>query len=206
MTPRFVYLDMGNVIVNFDRERAVRNVAAACGAPPDEVREALAADSLSGALERGEIDWPAFHAEFSGRTGTTSDPVELAEAYSDMFELSVGMIPVIAGLERAGCRRGILSNTCGVHWEHLLARGFGVLPASFEILAFSHELGTAKPDRAIFERAQILAGVEPGAIFFTDDLPAHVEAARRAGWDAELFIGPVALARSLEARGIDLGM
>ncbi len=206
MTPRFVYLDMGNVIVNFDRERAVNNVAAACGAAPDQVREALAADSLSGSLERGEIDWPAFHAEFSRRTGTTSDASELAEAYSDMFELSIGMIPVIAGLERAGCRRGILSNTCGVHWEHLLARGFGVLPDAFEILAFSHELGVVKPDRAIFERAQILAGVEPGAIFFTDDLPAHVEAARRAGWDAELFTSPVALVRSLEARGIDLGM
>jgi len=206
MTPRFIYLDMGNVIVNFDRERAVRNVSAACGAASDRVREVLAADSLSGALERGEIDWEAFHAEFSRRTGTRSDPSELALAYSDMFELSVGMIPVIAGLERARCRRGILSNTCGVHWEHLLARGFGVLPGTFEILAFSHELGVAKPDRAIFDRAQALAGVEPEAIFFSDDLPAHVDAARQAGWDAELFTGPVALVRSLEARGIDLGL
>jgi FMN phosphatase YigB (HAD superfamily) len=206
MTPRFIYFDMGNVIVTFDRERAVRNVAAVCGGPPDRVREALAADSLSGALERGEIDWNAFHAEFSRQTGTRSDPTELAEAYSDMFELSFGMLPVLAGLERAGCRRGILSNTCGVHWEHLLSRGFGVLPDAFEILAFSHEIGAVKPDLAIFHRAQALAGVEPSAIFFTDDLPEHVEAARRAGWDAELFTGPLPLARSLEARGIDLGL
>lgn len=206
MTPRFVFLDMGNVIVNFDRERAVRNVAAVCGTSPDHVRELLAADSLSGALERGDIDWGAFHAEFSRRTGTMSDPAELAVAYSDMFELSVGMLPVIAGLERAGCRRGILSNTCGVHWEHLVSKGYGVLPDAFEILAFSHELGAAKPDRAIFERAQALAGVEPEAIFFSDDLPEHVDAARRAGWDAELFTGPLALAGFLEARGIDLGL
>ena len=206
MTPRFVYLDMGNVIVTFDRERAVRNVVAVCGAPHDVVRETLAVDSLSGALERGGIGWDAFHAEFSRRTGTTSDPADLAEAYSDMFELSVGMLPVIAGLERAGCRRGILSNTCGVHWDHLVSKGYGVLPDSFEILAFSHEMGSCKPDRAIFERAAALAGVEPAAIFFCDDLPEHVEAARQAGWEAELFTGPLPLARSLQARGIDLGL
>lgn len=206
MTPRFVYLDMGNVIVNFDRERAIRNMTAVCGASPDRVREAIAADALGVPLERGDIDWAAFHGEFSRLTGTTSDPVDLAEAYSDMFELSVGMLPVIAGLERAGCRRGILSNTCGVHWEHLVSKGYGVLPDSFEILALSHEIGAIKPDRAIFDRAQALSGVEPGDIFFCDDLPEHVEAARLAGWDSELFTGPASLARSLEARGIDLGL
>ena len=206
MTPRFVYLDMGNVIVNFQRERAVGNVATVCGVPPERVRETLVSDSLTGPLERGEIDWDAFHAEFSSRTGTTSDPAELAEAFSDMFELSIGMLPVIAGLERAGCRRGILSNTCGVHWNHLLSKGYGVLPGSFEILAFSHDIGAVKPHRAIYERAQALAGVEPAAIFFCDDLPEHVEAARRAGWQAELFTGPAALTRSLRVRGIDLGL
>ena len=39
--PEFVYLDMGNVIVSFDRDRAFRQMAAVCGATPEAIRDAV---------------------------------------------------------------------------------------------------------------------------------------------------------------------
>lgn len=208
--PSVVFLDMGNVIVNFDRGRALRNLERLTGRDAEALRQALVSHRLPERLECGELDWGAFHREFSLATETRSDAEALAVAYSDMFDLSIGMLPVIAGLERSGCRLGILSNTCGVHWSHIVGRSFGILPGNFELIVLSHEVGVMKPDRGIYEHAAALAGVAPEGIFFTDDLPRHVAAAREAGWDAEVFgdavTGPRGLAKALEARGVNLGM
>jgi len=48
--------------------------------------------------------------------------------------------------------------------------------------------------------------VRPDQIFFCDDIPAHVDAARAAGWDAEIFVSAVGLADALDRRGINLGL
>jgi len=205
-TPQFVYFDLGNVIVNFDREHAVRQMAAVAGITPQATHAAVFAGGLQARLERGEIDWAGFHDAFSTLTGSTSDPVQLADAASDMFTLNVAMLPVIAGVERCGYRTGILSNTCAAHWDHLLTKRYAVLPGRFSVIVLSHEVGAMKPDRSIYDEAARVAGVPPAGIFFTDDVPEHVEAARGAGWDAVVFESATGLADALERRGVNLGL
>lgn len=204
--PAFVFLDLGNVIVSFDRRRAHRQMADVAGVPPDAVQAALAASDLERRLERGNVGWQEFHAEFSRRTGTTSDPARLAHAASDMFALNVGMLPVIAGLERARIPIGILSNTCAVHWEHLLAKRYAVLPGNFAATVLSHEVAAVKPEPAIYAAASETIGLDPERIFFCDDIPAHVEAARACGWDAEVFESAAGLIDALHRRGLNLGV
>ena len=123
-----------------------------------------------------------------------------------MFSLNIGMLPVIAGLERIGCPTGILSNTCAIHWEHLLAKHYSVLPGNFVQIVLSHLVALQKPEPGIYELAAERAGVRPDQIFFCDDIPAHVDAARAAGWDAEIFVSAVGLADALDRRGIKLGL
>lgn len=204
--PAFVFLDLGNVIVSFDRERAHRQMAAVAGVPLATVRAALAATDLETRIERGAVDWRGFHAEFSRHTGTASDPARLADAASDMFTLNVAMLPVIAGLSRAGIPVGILSNTCGVHWEHLCAKRLAVLPGAFAVTVLSHEVEAVKPEPAIYATAASRAGVPPDHIFFCDDIPAHVDAARACGWDAEVFESASGLIDALHRRGLNLGV
>jgi len=204
--PEFVYLDMGNVIVSFDRDRAFQQMAAVSGGDAEAIRAAVMEGGLHEASERGEIDWPEFHTEFSRRTGTTSDAAALARAASDMFSLKIDMLPVIAGLERTGCGLGILSNTCGPHWEHLLAARYSVLPGHFREIVLSHEVRAVKPEPIIYRLAAERAGVPPERIFFADDIPAHVEAARAAGWQAEVFTSAVGLIDALDRRGLKLGL
>jgi FMN phosphatase YigB (HAD superfamily) len=205
MPPSFVYFDLGNVIATFDRDRAFRQMAAACGADPARVREAVM-NGLQADLERGSIDWLGFHREFGRRTGTESDPVALAMAAADMFELNAEILPVVAALQRRRIPIGILSNTCEIHWRHLLGRRWGILPGGFRPAILSYELGASKPERAIFDRAAERAGVPPERIFFCDDLPEHIAAARAAGWDAEVFTSAPLLADQLARRGIRLGL
>ncbi|MBM4021682.1 MAG: HAD family phosphatase, partial [Planctomycetes bacterium] len=203
MPPAFVYFDLGNVIATFDRERAFRRMAEVSGADVATVRTAVMG-GLQQDWEAGAIDWSGFHAAFSRRTGTTSCPESLAAAAADMFELNVEILPVVAKLQRAGVPMGILSNTCDVHWRHLLARRWGVLPICFRERVLSYEVRAAKPDVAVFALATERAGVPPAAIFFCDDLPEHVAAARAAGWDAELYTSAAALAGQLGQRGVNL--
>ena len=204
--PQFVFFDLGNVLFAFDRGRAFRQMAAVSGATAEAVEQVVIGGGLQADLEAGRIDWPGFHAEFGRRTGTKSDPAALAHAASDMFTLRADMIPVLAGLERIGCPFGILSNTCAVHWEHLLAGGWAPLTGAVSRFVLSHEVGASKPERRIFAAAEAAAGVPPSRIFFNDDLPEHVAAARDAGWDAEVFSAAAPLIAALHDRGLNLGL
>ena len=152
MPPAFIYLDLGNVVFFFDRDRSFAEMAAVSGADAATVRDVVMEGGLQKAIERGDIDWPEFHAEFSRRTGTTPDPVALARAASDMFRLNTAMLPIIAGCRRAGVPMGILSNTCAPHWDFLVSSGYAILPGGFREIVLSHEERSAKPDRAIYGR------------------------------------------------------
>ena len=204
--PEFVFLDMGNVIVSFDRDRAFRQMAAVSGSDTATIRDVVIEGGLHDRIERGEIGWPEFHAEFSRRTGTTANPEALAHAASDMFALKIDMLPVIAGLERTGCGLGILSNTCGPHWEHLLSQRYSVLPGNFQKIILSHEVRATKPGPDIYRLAAERVGVPPDRIFFCDDIPSHVEAACAAGWQAEVFTTAAGLIDALDRRGLKLGL
>jgi len=206
MPPAFVYFDLGNVLALFDRERSIRQVAAVSGADERAVAAVVLDAAMQRNLESGQIDWNRFHAEFVRRTGTDVAAGTLAAAASDMFRLNVPILPVVAALRRMGIPLGILSNTCEPHWRHLEASGYAVLSRSFREVVLSHEVLAVKPDRGIYEIAAARAGVAADRIFFCDDLPAHVEAARAAGWDAEVFVSAPALAEQLARRGLNVGL
>jgi 2-haloacid dehalogenase len=66
----------------------------------------------------------------------------------------------------------------------------------------SGEEGVAKPDPRIFAIAEKRFGHPPEALFFTDDNPSNVAAARSRGWHAHLFDG----AAGLQAELVRLGL
>lgn len=51
--------------------------------------------------------------------------------------------------------------------------------------AASHLLGLAKPELEIYRTYEQLAGIPSERILFFDDTAENIEAARRAGWNAE---------------------
>ena len=60
----------------------------------------------------------------------------------------------------------------------------------------------AKPDPRIYEIAERRFGRAPGELFFTDDNPANVTAARARGWHAHLFEGAKGLEAALAHAGL----
>ena len=72
----------------------------------------------------------------------------------------------------------------------------------FEDIIVSGAEGVAKPHSRIYEIAERRSGRRGPALFFTDDNPANVEAARARGWDAHLFTN----AATLEAQLVETGL
>jgi len=201
--PKFLYFDLGNVLLRFDVGVMCQQVAAVAGVGPAEVFQAMLCTPLQREYELGRLSTREFFEEFCRQTGARPDFEPLLRAASDIFELNTGLIPVVANLRRAGYRLGVLSNTCESHWEHCVRR-YAILREAFDVYALSYRIGAAKPDSAIFEAAARLAGVAPQDIFFTDDTPGHVEAARAAGFDAVQYTSTAELVGELRRRGVEL--
>jgi HAD superfamily hydrolase (TIGR01509 family) len=69
-------------------------------------------------------------------------------------------------------------------------------------LVLSYEVKAMKPSPAIYREAIARAQCRPEECFYTDDIPAYVEGARREGIDAVQFESCAQLERDLAARGI----
>jgi putative hydrolase of the HAD superfamily len=198
----FIYFDLGNVLLYFDHEIACRQVAEAAGIGADAVRRLLFEGNLLARYEDGTLSRHEFYDSFCRETNTRAEAELLERAASNIFTLNASMVPVVTKLKDAGYRIGVLSNTCESHWRFVTAHFKGLFPGAFDVLALSYELGAAKPDERIYLRAAELAGVPPGDIFYCDDIPANVEAACRAGFDAVHYTDTLGLTAELHRRGV----
>lgn len=199
--PKFLYFDLGIVLVDFSIERMFRQMADVSGADPDRVREVLFGTELQRQYELGRISGGEFYDAFCRQTGTRPDYDALLHAGNDIFELNLSMVPIVAQLGQAGHRIGVLSNTCEGHWEHCRRR-FRILDEAFEVRVLSYRVGALKPDAEIFHAAAESAGVEPQEIFFVDDVAGHVAGAKAAGFDAVQYTSAAEYVMELRARGI----
>jgi putative hydrolase of the HAD superfamily len=91
----------------------------------------------------------------------------------------------IRDLRAAGFRTGILSNLPRPLGEALRETP-GFLD-HFDHVTFSYELGTIKPEPAIYEHAIAGLRVKPEQALFLDDRPDNVEGARAVGLHAQQY-------------------
>ena len=202
LPPKFLYFDLGNVVLPFDFMIAIRQMAEVAGVPDQRIHEVLFDNGLEPAYERGDLTTTQFYETMCERLGKRPDFDAFLVASSDMFRLDQAVADLILRLRQSGHRTGVLSNTCEAHWRFVCDRRFPILQQLFGVTALSFELRAMKPEAAIFQGAAKLAGVAPAEIFFADDRPEHVEGARRVGFDAVQFTGAADLAVALEERGV----
>jgi FMN phosphatase YigB (HAD superfamily) len=73
---------------------------------------------------------------------------------------------------------------------------------SFRGVTISARVKLVKPDEAIFKRHAEDFALAPQATLFFDDTPANVAAAKRAGWQAELFTDAETMRGDLRRHGV----
>ena len=204
---KFIFFDMGNVLLKFDHRRLTQQVAALAGKPEAEIDQLLfhAPHDLENRYEQGEFNSQEFHRRFVELTEVDVSQDELMVAVADIFWLNVPIMPILTQLQSVNFPMAVLSNTCAAHWEWVEQR-FKIIREFFPQRVLSYEEQSMKPDGKIYEAAIRLAkqqvNCETKNIFFVDDKPENVEAARAIGMQAELFVSAADLARQLDSRNV----
>ncbi len=192
--------DLGDVLIRFSHARMCEQIGRLCDRTGDETRTLLIESGLQWEFERGRLDEERFRDRLQEATGREIDLDALRLASADIFEPQPGVDEVVAALSAAATRLVLLSNTCVTHFEFVRERY--PLLGRFDDFVLSYEVGSVKPEPAIYEEALRRIDCAPGDCFYTDDRPENVEAARPYGLDAELFTDVPTLSEQLAARGL----
>lgn len=200
-SPKFLYFDLGKVLVDFSLDRMFQQISASASIDAETARAAVLGSGLMREHESGRVSDRQYYEAFCTATGSRPDFDALTRAACEIFELKTSMLPLVAHLRQAGYPMGVLSNTCTMHWEYC-RQHYRIVAEGFDVYALSYRLGAVKPEAAIFHAAAELAGVCPEDIFFVDDIAEHVTGARAFGFDAVQFTTTASLAEELRSRGI----
>ena len=196
--PKFLYFDLGNVLVHFDHDVMCRNMADAMQSDVEAVARVLFDDGVEQQYETGELTEAEFCARLREATATTARDDVILESHANIFTMNQALLPVLAALRKTGRRMGVLSNTCVSHWRHCCRRFEPV--AGFSLAALSFEARCMKPDFPIYQYAAELSETAPSETFFVDDRIENVVAALEFGFDAVPFVSASGLWSDLRDR------
>lgn len=199
--PEFLLFDLGRVLLNFDHEIGIRQLAEVTECDPSQIRQIVFDSTLQKDYETGRISTSAFCDRIRQQTGSSASDDRLCRAASDIFWLNQSVVPLVTALRQVGWKIGILSNTCEAHWTFIREAGYKLIDL-FDPWVLSFEVGAMKPQPEIYAVAVERVGVEPSRIFFVDDLPANVQGAREAGLDAVVYTSTEKLVAELRGRGV----
>ncbi|HUX68594.1 MAG TPA: HAD-IA family hydrolase [Terriglobales bacterium] len=180
---RTIIFDLGQTLVPFSFER-LRPRLEPCRAQ---------ASALVSQLETGELDAARFQRELGRLAGLA--PEAFLPWWNSIFELRWLVPPELLRELLEQYRVGLLSNTNALHFA-FLEQAFPLL-GELDFRIVSHQVGAAKPAERIYAAAEAAAGCAPEEILYFDDIAEYVAAARRRGWQAEVFAGADAVRRHL---------
>jgi putative hydrolase of the HAD superfamily len=148
------------------------------GIPPETLmgrfRSDPAARELLIALEKGELDEPAFELQFAAQLGV--EPDGLIDGLFAGVQPDVAMVEAVRLARQAGVRTALVSNSWGVH--RYPREMFSEL---FDGVVISAEEGIRKPSRRMYELGAERAGVTGAQCVYVDDLPFNLTPAQDLG-------------------------
>jgi FMN phosphatase YigB (HAD superfamily) len=198
-----IIFDLGNVIVPFDFKRGYARMEPLCGYPAAEIPKRIRGTDLVQRFETGQVGPEQFVEELSRVLDLRASYAEFCELWTSIF-LPHTLVPEawVAAL-RSRYKMVLLSNTNAIHFA-MIEANYPLL-RHFDEMVLSYRVGWMKPSPAIYREAVARAGCLAGECFFTDDVAAYVEGARREGIDAVQFLNAGQLKDDLEARGVRCG-
>ena len=176
--PTAALFDIGNVLVHLDFESSLARLV-----PPgveDSKERIYSLLEKKDELEAGAIAENDFIAWASGQLGFTGTTEAFLEAWNSIFEPIHAMWGIAAFLRSQRLKIILFSNTNSMHARWLL-ENYDVFE-DFDGRVFSHEVGTLKPDPAIYQHAVEEFGLTPADTLYLDDLPENIAKGEELGF------------------------
>lgn len=197
--PTSVVFDIGRVMVQWDLVHLYRDLIT-----DDDQRAWFTANVVS----------PEWHAQHDAgrsldlmvaeRKAQYPEFGPLINVYATRFLDSIpgeveGMVALLEELVAAGVPVYALTNFADTFWDEFAEEY--PWTRRFREIVVSGKVKLAKPDPALYALAQERYGRAAQELFFIDDTPENVAAARTAGWDAEVFTDAAGFRSQLIERG-----
>src|SRR5262245_36336384 len=185
-------LDLYDTLAHGDWRSWRDELASITGLSQDEIGSAY--ERTRAARNRGEFESPAGDVaailDAAGLDAELADRVLKAEtAFGDRIALYDDVLPTLARMRDARLRTVIVSN-CSWGTRPTVER-LG-LDRACDAVVLSCEVGSHKPERAIYERALDALGATANDAVFVDDQTAYCDGARAPGIDTRLIQRPTA--------------
>ncbi|MDN5851900.1 MAG: HAD family phosphatase [Actinomycetia bacterium] len=142
----------------------------------------------------GEAEFEAGYAERLRAHGATVVAGGLMRSVRAAMRRDDAMVDLVATIRMRGYPVGLLSNSMGENsyagWD---------LPAMFDAVTISGDIGVRKPSRRAYQIACSRLGVEPREAVMVDDLRQNIDAAERLGMAGVLHRDATFTAHQLDA-------
>jgi putative hydrolase of the HAD superfamily len=183
--PDALILDYGEVLSLPQRPDAIAQMASQMGAAPDAFAAAYW-------RHRRAYDLGLAANEYWHRVATDLS-IDGPPRLADLIKVDVAswmsfreeMWQLAAAAHAAGIRTAVLSN--GIREVLAQLEIERPLPAHFDVVVISYDVGCAKPDPRIYQIALDRLGVAARDALFVDDRVENIEGARRLGIDTLHF-------------------
>jgi putative hydrolase of the HAD superfamily len=195
-----IVFDLGNVLVNFDYEIAVKKF--------NKIEPNLGNKFLEHhknnyhihrEFEKGLISENEFIDIVLKGINHKVDSETFSKIYSDIFTPNKQVISLLPVLKKK-FKLILLSNTDPLHKKYGW-KAYQFL-TQFDHLVLSFEVGSVKPEEKIYKAVEKLSKVSPQKHLYIDDIAEYVEAAKKIGWDAIHFLNYQQLLEELKSRKV----
>ena len=198
-----VVFDVGGVLLDWNPRHLYRSLL------PDEAAvEAFLAEVCTSEWNAAQDAGRPWSDAVAQLTERFPEHAELIRAYDERWpEMVAGAledtVAVLSELRATGVPTYALTNFSADKWEITLDRWDFLRALDGAVVSGVERV--AKPDPAIYHLLLDRHGLTAGSTFYTDDLAVNVEAARRVGIRAELFVDGRTLRDQLAAAGVLAG-
>jgi putative hydrolase of the HAD superfamily len=195
-----IVFDLGNVLINFDYDIAVKKF--------DKIEPNLGKEFLEyhknnyqihRAFEKGMISEEEFIKIALSGVNHKVDPETFAKIYSDIFTPNNDVISLLPVLKNK-FKLILLSNTDPLHKKYGYEKYEFLSHFDHSVLSF--EVGSVKPEEKIFKCVEKLSQVPPQNHLYIDDITEYTETAKMRGWDVIQFLNYNQLLKEFHSRNI----
>lgn len=199
---RHIVFDIGNVLLLWERDRPYRELI-----PDDAERERFLREVCSMEWHLRLDEGVGIDEAIAEITDKFPHEAELIGAYKSRWLDTLpgaieGTVEVLEALVDQGRDVTALTNF-NQDLFRLTVPAYPFLNR-FRGVTVSGERKMVKPDPAIYAHHAEAFGLKPTATLFFDDVQKNVDAARQAGWNAEIFTTPEGMRADLGRHGISL--
>jgi putative hydrolase of the HAD superfamily len=186
--PDALILDYGEVLSLPQHPDAIARMAAQLGVPPERFAPAYWRHRRSYDLGLPAHEYWQRVASDLSINGNPPAADLIAIDVASWMSFRDEMWQLAADARAAGIRTAVLSN--GIREVLAQLDIERPLPAHFDVVVISFDVGCAKPDAQIYQITLDRLGVAPADALFVDDRAENIEGARRLGIGTLHFEGP----------------